>query len=92
MFLHFKFLVPHFFDRKRTKIKVQPTQVSRRKSKIGNWKRQSIVRTKSLLNHLEKDNMKEIVDMDVSSAKKAGRSIVSNTKYFTKTKSKFRDN
>ena len=39
-----------FFGRKRTKIKVQPTVVSRRKSKIGSRQRQNNVGTKSLPN------------------------------------------
>ena len=84
-----------FFGRKRTKVKVQPTTVSRRKSKIGSRQRQSNVATKSLPNlpisYKRRHSMKEIVDMSVPSAMKAGRSMVSNTKYFTKTKSKFKD-
>ena len=79
---------------KRSKIKVQPTAVSKRKSKIGSWQRQSNVGTKSLPNRpislKRKHNMKEIVDINVPSAKKVGQSMVSNTKYFTKTKSKFK--
>ena len=35
--------------------------------------------------------MKEVVDMNVPSAKKTGRSMVSNKKHFTKSKSKFKD-
>ena len=77
------------------KIKVQPTAVSRRKSKIGSRQRQSNVGTKGLPNHpislKRKQSMKQIVDMNVLSAKKAGRSMVSNTKYFTKTKPKSKD-
>ena len=84
-----------FFRRKRTKIKVQPTAVSRKKSKISSRYRQNNVGTKCLpnrsINLKRKHNMKEIVDMNVPSAKKADRSMVSNTKYFTKTRSKFKD-
>ena len=65
-----------FFGRKRTKIKVQLTAVSRRKSKIGSRQRQNNVGTKSLPNRSislkRKRNMKEIVNMNVPSAKKAG--------------------
>ena len=61
--------------------------------KIGSQQRQSNVATKSLPNRpislKRKHNIKEIVDMNVPYAKKAGRSMVSNRKYFTKTKSKF---
>ena len=81
------------FGRKNTKIKVQPTAVSRRKSKIGS--RENNVRTSSLPNRSislkRKHNMKEIFVMNVPFAKKAGRSMVSNTKYFTKARSKFKD-
>ena len=35
--------------------------------------------------------MKEVVDMNVPSAKKTGCSMVSNKKHFTKSKSKFKD-
>ena len=35
--------------------------------------------------------MKEVVDMNVPSAKKTGRSMVSNKKHFTKSKSEFKD-
>ena len=85
-----------FFGRKRTKIKVQPTAVSRRKSEIGSEQSQNNVGTnKSLPNRSislkRKHNMKEIVDMNFPSAKKADRSMVSNTKYFTKARSKFRE-
>ena len=84
-----------FFGRKCTKIKAQPAAVSRRKFKLGSRQRQNNVGTKGLPNHSislkRKHNMKEIVDMNVPSAKKAGRSMVSNTKYFTKARSKFKD-
>ena len=84
-----------FFGTKRTKIKVKPTAVSRRKSKIGCWQRQNNVRTKILPNRSislkRKYKMKEIVDMNFLSAKKAGRSMVSNTKYFIKARSEFKD-
>ena len=77
------------------KIKVQPTAVSRRKSKIGSRQRQSNVGTKGLPDHTislkRKQNMKQTVDMNVLSAKKTGRSMVSNTKSFTKTKPKSKD-
>ena len=39
-----------FFSRKRMKIKVQPTAVPRRKSKIGSRQRQTNVETKNLPN------------------------------------------
>ena len=81
-----------FFGRKCTKIKVQPTAVSRRTSTISSRKRQSNVGTKNLPNCpislKRKDNMKEMVDMNVPSAKKTGRSRISNKKYFTKGKIK----
>ena len=84
-----------FFGTKRAKIKVKPTAVSRRKSKIGCWQRQNNVRTKILPNRSislkRKYKMKEIVDMNFLSAKKAGRSMVSNTKYFIKARSEFKD-
>ena len=35
--------------------------------------------------------MKEIIDMNIPSAEKVGRSMVSNTKYTTKTKLKSND-
>ena len=35
--------------------------------------------------------MKDIVDMNVPSAKKSGQSMVSNTKYYAKVKSKSKD-
>ena len=51
-----------FFGRKRTKIKVQPNAVSKKKSKIGSWQRQNNVGTKSLPNRSislkRKHNMK----------------------------------
>ena len=68
------------FGRKRTKIKVQSAAFSRRKNKIDSRQRQSNVGTKSLLNHpislKSKNNMKENINMNVSSAKKAVRSMV----------------
>lgn len=77
-----------FFGRKRSKIKVQPTAVSRRKSKIGSRQKQSNVALKSLPNRpvalKRKHSMKEIVEKNVPPAKKAGRSMISNTKYFNK--------
>ena len=39
----------------------------------------------------KKHNTKEMADMNFPSAKKAGQSVVSNAKYFTKAKSKFKD-
>ena len=84
-----------FFGRKRTKIKLQATVDSRRKPKTRSWQRQKNVGTKSLPNCStslkRKQNMKEIVDTNVPSGKKVGRSMVSNTKYFTKVRSKFKD-
>ena len=83
------------FGRKRTKIKEQPTAVSRRKARIGSRQRQKNIGTKSLpersISLKRKHNMKEIVDMNGPSAKKAGRSMISNTKYFTKARSKCED-
>ena len=77
------------------KVKVETTAVSKIKSKIGSRKRQINVGTKSLPNRLislkRKHKMKEIIDMNIPSAKKVGRSMVSNTKYTTKTKLKSND-
>ena len=76
-----------FLDRKLTNFKVQPTAVSRKKTKIDRRKRLSNVGTKSLSNLpislKRKHNMKDIVNMNVPSAKEAGQSVASNTKLFT---------
>ena len=77
-----------FMGKARSKIKVRPTAVSRRKSKIGSRQKQSTVKTKILANRPEsfkrKHNISDIVDLNIPSAKKAGRSRISNTKYFKK--------
>ena len=79
-----------FFGRKRSKINVQPTSVSRRKSKIGSRQRQSSVATKNLpillISLKRKHSIKEVIDKNVPSAKKAGRSMNSNTKYLRRSK------
>ena len=57
-------------------IKVQTIVISRRKPKIGSRQRESNVGTKSLPNRLirlkRKYNIKEIIDLNISSVKKAG--------------------
>ena len=74
-----------FVGKARGKIKVQPTAVSRRKSKIGSRQKQDTSITKSLphrrITTKRKHSMTHIIDENVPSAKKAGRSMVSNTKY-----------
>ena len=69
-------------------MKVQPTAVSRRKSKIGSRQKQSTVKTKMLPNRPEsvkrKHNISDIVDLNIPLTKKAGRSMIRNTKYFKK--------
>ena len=74
-----------FIGKSRGKIKVQPTAVSRRVSKIGSRQRQSNNKTKVLPNRRitlkRKHKLSEVVDLNVPSAKKAGRSMISNTKY-----------
>lgn len=84
-----------FTGKTRRKIHVQPTAVSRRKSKIGSRQKQSNVKTKNLPNRSvsfkRKHNISDIIDQNVPSAKKAGRSMISNTKYF-KSKSNTKRN
>ena len=77
-----------FIGKTRWKIQVQPTAVSRRKSKIGSREKQSNVKTKNLpsrhVSFKRKRNIAGIIDQNVLSAKKAVRSMISNTKYFKK--------
>ena len=78
-----------FIDKTRRKIQVQQTAVSRRKSKIGSRQKRSNVKTKSLpsryVSFKRKHNITGIIDQNVSSAEKAGRSMISNTKYLKNT-------
>ena len=57
-------------------IKVQPIVISRKKPKIGSRQRESNVETKSVPNRLirlkRKYNIKEIIDLNILSVKKAG--------------------
>ncbi|XP_066936103.1 uncharacterized protein [Clytia hemisphaerica] len=82
-----------FSARRRTKIKVGPAAVSRRKSHIGSRQKQSTVATKSLpqrrVSVKRKHSMKTTIDLNVPSAKKGGgEPMKSNTKTFTKKKPK----
>ena len=67
-----------YIDKTSREIKVQPTAVSRRKSKFGSRQKQSKVITKKIWKH----NVTDIIDQNVPSAKKAGRSMISNKTYF----------
>ena len=57
-------------------------------SKIGRWQKQSNVKPKNLpsrhVRFKRKHNITGIINQNVQSAKKAGRSITSNAKYFKK--------
>ena len=77
-----------FVGKARSRIKVQPTAVSRRKSKIGSRRKQDTKRVFSnkelpirLIKTKRKHNISEVVDKNQPSAKKAGRSMVSVTTY-----------
>ena len=75
-----------FVGKSRNRIKVQPTAVSRRKSKNGSRQKQSNVKTKTLpirpVKTKRKYDITAVIDSNVPSAKKAGWSMVSNTKHF----------
>ena len=79
-----------FVSKRKGKIKVQPTAVSRRVSKVGSHQRQSNNKTKPLPNRKitlkRKHNLSEAVNANVASAKKARRPMLSNTKYPQKKK------
>ena len=81
----FKTLVQYLLNR----IKVEPTVVSRWKSKNGSVQKQSNLKTKTLptrpVKAKRKHDITAAIDSNVSSAKKAGRSMVSNTKHFNRT-------
>ena len=74
-----------FVGKTRGKIKVQPTAVSRRKSKNGSRQKQDNAGTKSLPSRRvtvkRKHSLSQVINENVPSAKKAGRSMISNTKY-----------
>ena len=85
-----------FIGKARGRIKVQPTAVSRRKSKIGSRRKQDTKRVSStkelptrLIKTKRKHNISEVVDKNQPSAKKAGRSMISVT---THPKKKIRNN
>ena len=86
-FLHFKVLIPHFLIENLRISKYNLPRFREKKTKIGRRKRLSNVGTKSLSNLpislKRKHNMKDIVNMNVPSAKEAGQSVASNTKLFT---------
>lgn len=77
-----------FVEKSRNRIKVQPTAVSRQNSKNGSCQKQSHVKTKTLpirpVKKKRKHDIKAAIDSNVPSAKKAGRSMVSNTKHFNR--------
>ena len=81
-----------FFGRRRSKIKVQPTAVSRRKSGRGSRNKQSTLKHRTLPNRpislKRKHNITDAINSNVPSAKKAGRSMISNTKCFKKRTTK----
>lgn len=74
-----------FVGKSKGRIKVQPTAVSRRVSQIGSRQRQSNKRTKPLperrITLKRKRKLAECVNLNVPSAKKAGTTMKSNTKY-----------
>ena len=74
-----------FVGKPRNRIKVQPTSVSRQKLKNGSCQKQSHVKTKTVpirpVKTKRKHDIKAAIDSNVPSAKKAGRSMVSNTKH-----------
>ena len=69
-------------------IKVQPTAVSHRRSKNGSRQKQSNVKTKTLpirpVKIKRKYDITAAIDSNVPSAKKGGRSMVSNIKHFNR--------
>ena len=76
-----------FVNRSRTKIKVQPTAVSRRKSKIGSRQKQDTSKFKKMNNipnrikkNKRKHNLSQIILNNQAPAKKAGRTMPSLTK------------
>ena len=75
----------------RGKIKVQPTAVTRRKSKIGSRQKQDTYTAKSVNNLSTRKvslkrphSFKDVVRKNQACAKKAGRSMASYTTYPTK--------
>ena len=78
-----------FVRKSRNRItKVQPTAVSRQKSKNGSRQKQSNAKTKTLairpVKTERKHDITAAIDSNVPSAKKAGRSMVSNSKHFNR--------
>ena len=75
-----------FIGKTCRKIQVQPTAVSGRKSNIAIRQKQNNAKTKHLpgrhVSFKRKHNNTGIIDQNVSSAKKAGRSMISNSEYF----------
>ena len=69
-----------FVNRSKGKIRVQPTAVSRRKSKTGSRSKQSTLPHR-LVTIKRRHNISEAIQNNVQSAKKAGRAMKSTTTY-----------
>jgi len=79
-----------FVRQLRSRIKVQPTAVSRRKSQINSRQKQNTTKTRNLplriLKRKREHNISKVIMENVPSAKKAGRSMKTNTNHFMKKK------